>query len=86
MKETGASDKQKDRRQTLDKHVTNDILIRTENNAHKRKFKILRNLIWKCFLLCAEHGTLNLPGSKRIGLTSLKIKIHFPLYSNTNLL
>ena len=96
MKETGASDKQKDRRQTLDRlffdpennvnNVTNDILIRTENNAHKRKFKILRNLIWKCFLLCAEHGTLNLPGSKRIGLTSLKIKIHFPLYSNTNLL
>ena len=55
MKETGASDKQKDRRQTLDRlffdpennvnNVTNDILIRTENNAHKRKFKILRNLI-----------------------------------------
>ena len=96
MKKTGTADKQKDRRQTLDRmffdpennvnNVTNDILIRTENNAHKRKFKILRNLIWKCFLLCAEHGTLNLPGSKRIGLTSLKIKIHFPLYSNTNLL
>ena len=59
MKETGASDKQKDRRQTLDRlffdpennvnNVTNDILIRTENNTHKRKFKILRNLIWKCF-------------------------------------
>ena len=90
MKETGTSDKQKDRRQTLDRlffdpennvnNVTNDILIRTENNVHKRKFKILRNLIWKCFLLCAEHGTLNLPGSKRIGLTSLKIKIHFPLH------
>lgn len=59
MKETGASDKQKDRRQTLDRlffdpennvnNVTNDILIRTENNAYERKFKILRNLIWKCF-------------------------------------
>ena len=59
MKETGTADKQKDRRQTLHRlffdpennvnNVTNDILIRTENNAHKRKFKILRNLIWKCF-------------------------------------
>lgn len=55
MKKTGTADKQKDRRQTLDRlffdpennvnNVTNDILIRTENNAHKRKFKILRNLI-----------------------------------------
>lgn len=59
MKETEKADKQKDRRQTLDrlffdpennvKNVTNDILIRTESNALKRKLKVLRNLIWKCF-------------------------------------
>lgn len=71
MKETGASDKQKDRRQTLDRlffdpennvnNVTNDILIRTENNAHKRKFKILRNLIWKCFYCVRSTELLIFP-------------------------
>ena len=71
MKETGASDKQKDRRQTLDRlffdpennvnNVTNDILIRTENNAHKHKFKILRNLIWKCFYCVRSTELLIFP-------------------------
>ena len=46
MKETEKADKQKNRRQTLDRlffdpennvnNITNDILIRTESNTHKR--------------------------------------------------
>ena len=65
MKETEKADKQRNRRQTLDRlffdsennvnNVTNDILIRTESNTHKRKFKTLRNLIWKLFSSRAER-------------------------------